>query len=186
MTTWRRRARDRHADRRTIAAVVVLGVAVAVVGVAGVTVTAGMSAVARGLPKLDIAAHQPITRNTYIYDGAARPHILAVLRGDESRVIVSSSEIAPVLKRAVVAIEDRRFYQHQGLDYPSIARALLTDVLAGHTVQGGSTITQQFVKNAYLPQDQRTPTPCRASCARPCSPTSSRSAGPRTGSSPTT
>ena len=156
MTTWRRRARDRHADQRTIAAVVVLGVAVAVVGVAGVTVTAGMSAVARGLPQLDIAAHQPITRNTYIYDGAAKPHILAVLRGDESRVVVSSGEIAPVLKRAVVAIEDRRFYQHQGLDYPSIVRALLTDLLAGHTVQGGSTITQQFIKNAYLPQDQRT------------------------------
>jgi len=156
MTAWRRRARDRHADQRTIVALVVLGVVVAMVGVAGVTVEAGMSAVARGLPRLDVAAHQPITRNTYIYDGSPKPHILAVLRGDQSRVIVSSREIAPVLKQAVVAIEDRRFYQHAGLDYPSIARALLTDLLAGHTVQGGSTITQQFIKNAYLPQDQRT------------------------------
>ena len=156
MTGWRRRARNRHADHRTIVAVVTLGVIAAVVGVAGVTVGSAMSAVARSLPKLDIAAHQPITQNTYIYDGSAKPHILAVLRGDQSRVIVSSGEIAPVVKRAVVAIEDRRFYQNDGIDYVSIGRALLTDLLAGHAVQGGSTITQQFIKNAYLPQDQRT------------------------------
>jgi len=135
---------------------VVLGVVAAMLGVAGVTVQAGMSAVTKDLPRLDIAAHQPITRNTYIFDGSRRPHLLAVLRGDQSRVIVSSDEIAPVVKQAVVAIEDRRFYQHQGIDYLSIARALGTDLLAGHSVQGGSTITQQFIKNAYLPLGQRT------------------------------
>jgi len=156
MAIWRRRARGRHGDHRTIVAVVALGVAVAVAAVAGVTVGSAMSAVARGLPKLDIAAHQPLTQNTYIYDGSAKPHLLAVLRGDESRVIVPSDRIAPIVKQAVVAIEDRRFYQHQGIDYVSIARALLTDIFAGHSVQGGSTITQQFIKNAYLPQDQRT------------------------------
>ena len=79
-----------------------------------------------------------------------------MLRGDQSRVIVSSGQIAPVLKQAVVAIEDRRFYEHSGIDYRSIARAFMTDLIAGHTVQGGSTITQQFIKNAYLPAEQRT------------------------------
>jgi penicillin-binding protein 1A len=135
---------------------VTLGVAVALMGAAGVTVASTMAAVARALPKLDIAAHQPITQNTYIYDGSAKPRLLAVLRGDQSRVIVPSGQIAPVVKQAVVAIEDRRFYENDGIDYVSIGRAFLADLFAGHTVQGGSTITQQFIKNAYLPQDQRT------------------------------
>ena len=151
-----RKVRGSHGDHRTIVAVVTLGVAVAVVGVAGVSLRAALTSVARGLPQLDIAAHQPISRNTYIYDGAAKPHLLAVLRGDESRVVVSSGQIAPVLKQAVVAIEDRRFYEHSGIDYVSIARAFMSDLSAGHTVQGGSTITQQFIKNAYLPAEQRT------------------------------
>jgi penicillin-binding protein 1A len=156
MSGWRRRARGRHADYRTIVAVATLGVVMVIAGVAGVTVEAGLSTVAKGLPKLDIAAHQPITQNTVIYDGSPQHHILAVLRGDESRVIVASDQIAPVVKRAVVAIEDRRFYEHDGVDYVSILRALSRDLAAGHTVQGGSTITQQFIKNAYLPRDERT------------------------------
>ena len=156
MSGWRRRARGRHADYRTIVAVATLGVVMVIAGVAGVTVEAGLSTVAKGLPKLDIAAHQPITQNTVIYDGSPQHHVLAVLRGDESRVIVASDQIAPVVKRAVVAIEDRRFYEHDGVDYVSILRALGRDLAAGHTVQGGSTITQQFIKNAYLPRDERT------------------------------
>ena len=151
-----RKVRDSHADHRTIVAVVTLGVVVAVVGVAGMSLHAAVTSVAKSLPQLDIAAHQPVSRNTYIYDGAAKPHLLAVLRGDESRVVVTSDQIAPVLKQAVVAIEDRRFYEHSGIDYASIARAFMSDLGAGHTVQGGSTITQQFIKNAYLPTDQRT------------------------------
>ncbi len=156
MAVQLRKARTRHRDHRTLVAAVTLGVVSAVLAVAGVTVRAAVSSVDASLPKLDIAAHQPLTTNTYIYDGARHPHLLAVLRGDQSRVIVSSDRIAPVLKQAIVAIEDKRFYSHQGIDYHSIVRALFSDVTAGHTVQGGSTITQQFIKNAYLPADQRT------------------------------
>jgi penicillin-binding protein 1A len=157
MAVQLRKARTKHRDHRTIVAAVTLGVVAAVLAVAGVSVGAVVSSVDASLPKLDIADHQPLTANTYIYDGARHPHLLAVLRGDQSRVIVTSHQIAPVLKQAVVAIEDRRFYsRHQGVDYRSIARALLSDLSAGHTVQGGSTITQQFIKNAYLPADQRT------------------------------
>ncbi len=156
MATRRRRVRSRQGDHRTIVAVVTLAVVALIAGVAGVTVSRALSAVAHDLPKLDIAAHKPLTRNTYIYDGAKRPHLLAVLRGDESRVVVGSAQIAAVLKQAVVAIEDRRFYQHQGVDYEAIGRALFTDLTTGHTVQGGSTITQQFIKNTYIPEEQRT------------------------------
>ena len=156
MAVQLRKARTRHRDHRTIVAAVTLGVVAAVLAVAGVTVGAAVSSVDGNLPKLDIAAHQPLTTNTYIYDGARHPHLLAVLRGDESRVIVSSDQIAPTLKQAVVAIEDKRFYAHKGIDEHSIVRALFSDLTAGHTVQGGSTITQQFIKNAYLPAGQRT------------------------------
>ena len=156
MAAHTRKARGRHRDHRTIVAVVTLGVVIAVLGVAGLTVRAALSSVAADLPTLDIAAHQPLTRNTYIYDGSRHPRLLAVLRGDQSRVIVSSAEIAPVVKRAIVAIEDRRFYQHRGIDYRSIGRALVTDLSAGHSVQGASTITEEFIKNAYLAPDERT------------------------------
>ena len=56
----------------------------------------------------------------------------------------------------MVAIEDRRYFEHEGVDYTAVARALFADVEAGGTVQGGSTITQQFIKNAYLPEERQT------------------------------
>jgi penicillin-binding protein 1A len=54
------------------------------------------------------------------------------------------------MKHAIVAVEDKRFYEHRGIDLRGMGRALWTDVTSRGTVQGGSTITQQFVKNAYL------------------------------------
>ena len=65
-------------------------------------------------------------------------------------MIVASSEIAPVMKQAIVAIEDKRFFEHRGVDVRGIVRAVWQDVRNKKVVQGGSTITQQFVKNAYL------------------------------------
>ena len=73
-------------------------------------------------------------------------------------MVVDSDEIAEIVKQATVAIEDRRYFTHEGVDYTAIARALFADVEAGGTVQGGSTITQQFIKNAYLPEERRTET----------------------------
>ena len=62
--------------------------------------------------------------------------------------------MSPWLPKATVAIEDRRFYQHGGVDYVGIARAAWTDVTAGKVVQGGSTITQQLVRNLYTGDEQ--------------------------------
>src|SRR5581483_5054418 len=58
-------------------------------------------------------------------------------------------EISPWVPKATVAIEDRRFWQHGGVDYESIFRAAVADIKAGHVVEGGSTITQQLVRNLY-------------------------------------
>jgi len=68
----------------------------------------------------------------------------------ESRYWVSIERIPQFLQKALVAIEDVRFYQHGGIDIRGIARALLKDVVKGKMVEGGSTITQQLIKNKYL------------------------------------
>ena len=59
------------------------------------------------------------------------------------------------MQKATVAIEDRRFYQHGGVDYEGIVRAALRDLKSGRVVEGGSTITQQLVRNLYIPASGR-------------------------------
>lgn len=71
---------------------------------------------------------------------------------EERRVPVTIDKIPKHVQRAFIAIEDNRFYEHGGIDYRGTARALLS-TLSGHEVQGGSTITQQLAKNAFLTQN---------------------------------
>jgi penicillin-binding protein 1A len=113
-----------------------------------------MMAVAQDLPKLENRAQFERAENSVVYDRDGNR--LATLTNNEGRILVESDEIAPVMKEAVVAIEDQRFYDHRGVDFQGIARALYQDVLSGSASQGGSTITQQFVKNALAAQDDRT------------------------------
>ncbi len=87
--------------------------------------------------------------NGYIYAGDGHT-VLAVLRGSENRRVVSSDDIADVMKQAIVAVEDRRFFEHRGVDLRGILRAVWADIRNHQVVEGGSTITQQFVKNAYV------------------------------------
>jgi len=68
----------------------------------------------------------------------------------ENRVDVQLDQIAPVMRKAIVAIEDSRFYAHAGVDIKGALRALFTNVEAGGVQQGGSTITQQYVKNVLI------------------------------------
>ena len=63
---------------------------------------------------------------------------------------VRSEDINPIVKKALIATEDKRFYDHGAVDFFSIGRALYTNTIAGETVEGGSTITQQLVKNLFL------------------------------------
>ena len=76
--------------------------------------------------------------------------MLAVLRSDQSRILVGSAEIAPIMKQAIVAVEDRRFWEHRGVDLRGIFRAIWSDIRNQEVIQGGSTITQQLVKNTYI------------------------------------
>ena len=92
--------------------------------------------------------------NGYIYDKDGK-RVLAVLRGSEARTLISYDQIADPMRHAIVAIEDRRFWEHDGVDLRGIGRALVADIQHQGVVEGGSTITQQFVKNA-LDRDQKT------------------------------
>ena len=78
-----------------------------------------------------------------------------MLRGNESRVLVGTDDIAPIMRQAIVSVEDQRFFEHNGIDVRGVARALWQDVRQQGIVEGGSTITQQFVKNAYI-RNERT------------------------------
>ncbi len=113
-----------------------------------------MMAVAQDLPALENREQYQRAQNSVVYD--FRGQTLATLTNNEGRILLESEEIAPVMKEAVVAVEDQRFYEHRGVDFQGIGRALYQDILAGSAEQGASTITQQFVKNALAAQDSRT------------------------------
>jgi penicillin-binding protein 1A len=97
---------------------------------------------------LDPAAqHTDIDTVLYASNGRS---VLAVLAGDESRVLVETEDIAPIMRQAIVSVEDQRFFEHNGIDLRGVFRALWADIRQRSIVEGGSTITQQFVKNAYI------------------------------------
>ena len=105
----------------------------------------------KGLDPFKKATKQQVDGYVYAADGHT---ILAVLRGSQSRVLVQSDQINPWMKQAIVATEDRRFYEHRGIDIRGMSRALLADIEHKSAVQGGSTITQQFVKNELTGADR--------------------------------
>jgi penicillin-binding protein 1A len=112
-----------------------------------------MTAIAGQIPELDPTRQDKRARDGFIYDRTGKT-VLAVLRGSESRILVEPDQIAPMMKQAIVAVEDKRFYEHRGVDMRAIGRAFWADVRNQKVVQGGSTVTQQFIKNAYI-KDQR-------------------------------
>jgi len=93
------------------------------------------------------AAHASVL---YARDGTR----LGELGASRDRIPVSYGRISPEMRKAIVAIEDRRFWQHGGVDYIGIFRALRADVSSGSVTQGGSTIEQQLVRNLYLSPQQ--------------------------------
>ncbi|MGI9022627.1 MAG: transglycosylase domain-containing protein, partial [Acidimicrobiales bacterium] len=96
-------------------------------------------------PPLPAPRANAASRVTHIYD--ARGGEIGVLRKFDTNIPVAITDIPEVLKQAVVAQEDQRFYSHGGVDLKAGFRALWANITGGETEQGGSTITQQYVKN---------------------------------------
>ena len=135
-----------------------LRIAIIVVGLGTLAVVSMvfgmMMAISRNLPDLTAKEQYAASKNTQVYDRRGRQ--LGTLLSNNQRILVESEDISPYIKNAVVAIEDERFYEHRGVDYAGIARALVQDILPGGGTQGASTITMQFVKNALEAQGSRT------------------------------
>jgi penicillin-binding protein 1A len=93
-----------------------------------------------------------IGQNSFVY--AADNSLLGSIPAEKNRQPVPAARISPWLSKATVAIEDRRFYQHGGVDPQGIVRALWEDIRHGKVVQGGSTITQQLVRNLYISRER--------------------------------
>jgi membrane peptidoglycan carboxypeptidase len=150
----KRRAQERRRGRRslTATALVAIGIAIAAIVVAGgVGATVAVSDVLKGVDLKTMKPNYPgVTTKIYDRNG----HLLAQIPSLQNRTPVGFNQISKWLKVATVDIEDKRFYEHGGVDYQGIARAFLDDLQAGHVVQGASTIEQQLVRNLYLSDSQ--------------------------------
>ena len=108
----------------------------------------GLALSFKELPDVRILKGYAPSETTYIYD--YKGELLARLHGDVNREVVPLNRISPHLKRAVLAFEDAFFYSHKGVDPSGVARAVLVNFRSGSTLEGGSTLTQQLVKNLFL------------------------------------
>jgi len=153
MTQRNRRRQRRHGGIGAKLLIVFAGVA-ALLAVAVIAVTSWVLDVAADAPSL--RSCKPIDRggNTVVY--AADGSKLGTVASPEVRSLVSIDRIPKSVQLATVAIEDQRFYQHDALDYEGIVRAALKNLEAGEAVEGGSTITQQLVRNLCIRNPQRT------------------------------
>jgi penicillin-binding protein 1A len=113
-----------------------------------------MAAVSQDLPAIYNFAQYKASKNSVVVDSSGRT--IGTLSSDQNKILLTSGEISPNIKNAVVSIEDARFYEHAGVDFRGIGRALIEDVLSQSAQQGASTITEQFVKNALEAEGSRT------------------------------
>jgi len=144
------RSRRRH-RRRGGAPSKVLFVAAAVlalIAIAAIGVTTWVLNVAADAPSL--SSCKPVERggNSVVYAGDGSR--LGLIASDEARTPISIKRVPRDLQLATIAIEDERFYQHAGVDPEGILRAAIKDIEAGEAVEGGSTITQQLVRNLCI------------------------------------
>jgi penicillin-binding protein 1A len=147
------RLRRRHRKRRSFLLILVLLLA-SIVALVLATVAFTGSQLLLSTCSLSDLRPLALGENSFLYTNHMR--LLGVVPSATNRQPLPLSKISPWLPEATVAIEDARFWQHGALDYQGIARALYQDIAHGQVVQGGSTITQELVRNLYIGNPQRT------------------------------
>jgi penicillin-binding protein 1A len=113
-----------------------------------------MAAVSQDLPAIYDFAKFKASKNSVVFDSTGEK--IGTLTSNQNKILLGSGQISTNVKNAVVSIEDSRFYEHNGVDFQGIGRALVQDVLSQSAQQGASTITEQFVKSALTAQGSRT------------------------------
>jgi penicillin-binding protein 1A len=149
----RKRRRKRVKDRRKRLGKLVSG---ALIGTVLFLVVSSFTGAAVWMNSCDLDTLNPVEvgQNSFIF--AADGSLLGSIPAERNRQPVGLDQISPWAPKATIAIEDRRFYKHGALDWFGIVRALYADIQAGKVVQGGSTITQQLVRNLYIKEKSQT------------------------------
>ncbi len=107
---------------------------------------------AKDLPDPNKLLDRQVPESTKIF--ARDNSLLYEIHGEYKRTLLNLDQISGDLKNATVAVEDKDFYKHGGISFTGIARAIMVDIMSGKKSQGGSTITQQFVKKSILTDDK--------------------------------
>jgi penicillin-binding protein 1A len=139
------KARRKRRAKLLFGAVLIGALALIASGIGGV-------AAFRSSCNLDTLRPVEIGQNSFVF--AADGSLLGSIPAERNRTPVALWRVSPWMRKATVAIEDHRFYEHGGVDYEGIARAAWKDISAGEVVQGGSTITQQLVRNLYISKER--------------------------------
>ncbi len=149
----RRRRNRRHRDKVQSRRFVLVTILAILLTGSGVLVAAAFTGAQAFVNSCSLASLKPVSigENSFVY--AADGSLLGSIPAEQNRQPVALDQISPLLAEATVAIEDRRFYSHSGVDYEGILRAAVKNLQEGEIVQGGSTLTQQLVRNLYIGRD---------------------------------
>jgi penicillin-binding protein 1A len=146
----RRRRQRRRRDRVITRRFAILTTLAVLIGGTAAMVAAAFTSASGVLNNCDLATLKPVSigQNSFVY--AADGSLLGAIPAERNRQPVTLDGMSSWVTKATVDVEDRRFYEHGGLDYEGILRAAVKNLESGHVVQGGSTITQQLVRNLYI------------------------------------
>ncbi len=128
-----------------------LGIGALILGFFAFTIYAAW--VSRDLPDPNVLSSRDVPQSTKIYDRTGEV-LLYEIHGDEKRTLIKIEDIPDYSKWATISIEDKEFYQHHGIYWRGLVRAVFNGVFRGQKIQGTSTLTQQLVKNAILTNER--------------------------------
>ena len=142
----------RKVIRRFVRRVILLGVAAGLL--LGVYLVGAFAWYSRALPSPDKILERNIAESTKIYDREGKT-VLYDVHGAEKRTLVKIDQIPDYVKWATISAEDKNFYLHHGFNLLAMFKGAIIDPLLGRGMRGGSTLTQQFVKNAILTNERK-------------------------------